>query len=54
MKGTAYQMGEAFGQLHSQRLKEQFANVDSMYPVILRGILEANNVPQYILNLIDD
>jgi hypothetical protein len=54
MKGTAYQMGEAFGQLHSEHLKEQFANIDSMYPGIIHDLMEDFGVPQYILNLLDD
>jgi hypothetical protein len=54
MKGTAYQMGEAFGQLHSQQLKAQFANIDSMYPGIIHDLMEDYGVPQYILNLLDD
>jgi len=54
MKGTAYQMGEAFGQLHSDQLKEQFANIDSMYPGIIHDLMEDYGVPKYILDLLDD
>ena len=32
VKGTAYEMGLAYGQLFGDELKKQFANADLMFP----------------------
>jgi len=49
IKGTAYEMGEAYGQLFKDYLPQQFANVATLYPGTIHDLLLDFGVPAYIV-----
>ncbi len=40
VRGSAYEMGKAMGQLFADEFKKQFASVETMYPEIIGELLE--------------
>lgn len=55
VRGSAYDMGKAMGQLFAEELKTQFASVDSMYPEIIGDILvEFGFMQPDVVALFDD
>lgn len=49
LKGNAYEMGQAYGELFKEELQKQFKNIDYMYPQIAYEMLENFGIPaQYV------
>jgi hypothetical protein len=39
VRGTAYEMGKAYGELFAEELKVQFTNINYLYPDIMKNLL---------------
>ena len=52
IKGTAYEMGHAYGELFADYLKQQYVNAELMYPDVSHDMLEDLGVPKAYLDLL--
>ena len=53
VRGSAYEMGKAYGQLFADELKQQFNNIDYLYPDIMQELLPNFGVSEVVANLLD-
>ena len=54
LKGSAYEMGKAYGELFSDELKQQLSNIALLYPSIIESILPGLGLSKDIVALLDD
>ena len=52
VRGTAYEMGKAYGELFAEELKVQFTNINYLYPDIMKNLLPNFGVSQEVANLL--
>ncbi len=53
VKGTAYEMGKAYGEMFADELKQQFQNIEVIYPFIMRNLLPGFNISEEIAGILD-
>lgn len=53
LRGSAFEMGFAYGQLFAAELKDQLENTHYMYPAIAWGIMEDFGVPMKLLSVLN-